>query len=70
MTFYKIVDSEFQSTTLYRVYANSTDKLSGQILRSKIGMKHLTHNGSKKLSLREKNCIKTFLIHIGIILGI
>jgi hypothetical protein len=53
MTFYKIVDSEFQSTTLYRVYANSTDKLSGQILRSKISIKLLIHMGSKTLSLRD-----------------
>jgi hypothetical protein len=36
---------------LYRVYPNSTDKLSGQILRSKISIKLLIHMGSKTLSL-------------------
>jgi hypothetical protein len=53
MTFYKIVDSEFQSTTLYRVYPNSTDGLSGQVLRSEIGMGLLMHVGSKTLSFRD-----------------
>jgi hypothetical protein len=35
------------------VYPNSTDKLSEQILRSKISIKLLTHMGSKTLSLRD-----------------
>jgi hypothetical protein len=33
------------------VYPNSTDKFSGQILRSKISIKLLIHMGSKTLSL-------------------
>jgi hypothetical protein len=35
---------------IYRVYPNSTDKLSGQILRSKISIKLLIDMGSKTLS--------------------
>jgi hypothetical protein len=35
------------------VYPNSTDKLSGQILRSKISIQLLIHMGSKTLSLRD-----------------
>jgi hypothetical protein len=35
------------------VYLNSTDKLSGQILRSKISIKPLIRMGSKTLSLRD-----------------
>jgi hypothetical protein len=38
---------------LYRVYPNSTDKLSEQILRSKISIKLLIHMGPKMLSLRD-----------------
>jgi hypothetical protein len=36
---------------LYRVYPNSIDQLSGQILSSKISIKLLIHIGSKMLSL-------------------
>jgi hypothetical protein len=36
---------------IYRVYPNPTDKLSGQILQSKISIKLLIHMGSKTLSL-------------------
>jgi hypothetical protein len=35
------------------VYPNSTDKLSGQILRSKISIKLLIRMGSKTLTLRD-----------------
>jgi hypothetical protein len=38
---------------IYRVYPNSTDKLSGQILWSKISIKLLIHMRSKMLSLRD-----------------
>jgi hypothetical protein len=38
---------------VYRVCPNSTDKFSGQILRSKISIKLLIHMGSKTLSLRD-----------------
>jgi hypothetical protein len=37
---------------MYRVYPNSTDKLLGQILRSKISIKLLIHMESKMLTLR------------------
>jgi hypothetical protein len=48
----KIVKYDFPSELkrlLYRVYPNSTDKLSGQILRSKISIKLLIHMGQKCL---------------------
>jgi hypothetical protein len=38
---------------VYRVYPDSTDKLSELILRSKISIKLLIHMGSKTLSLRD-----------------
>jgi hypothetical protein len=38
---------------VYRVYSNSTNKLSGQILRSKISIKLLIHMRSKTLNLRD-----------------
>jgi hypothetical protein len=41
------------SNHLYRVNPNSTDKLSGQILQSKISIKLLIHMGSKTLSLQD-----------------
>jgi hypothetical protein len=38
---------------IYRVYPNSTDKLSGQVLRSKISIKLLIHMGAGMLGLRD-----------------
>jgi hypothetical protein len=35
------------------MYPNSTDKLSGEILQSKISIKLLIYMGSKTLSLRD-----------------
>jgi hypothetical protein len=44
---------KLESPCTYRVYPNSTDKFSGQILRSKISTKLLIHIGSKTFSLRD-----------------
>jgi hypothetical protein len=44
---------KFVDKIVYRVYPNSTDKLSGQILRSKISIKLLIQMWLKTLSLRD-----------------
>jgi hypothetical protein len=51
--YYQLTAFDRRMSILYRVYPTSTDKLSGQILRSKISITLLIHMGSKTLSLRD-----------------